>query len=78
MKRAKSPLAIVFAIVLIDVLGVGILIPIVPLLLTDPSYSYHIHALSASQGFVVLGWLLAIYPLMQFLTTPLNETLLPA
>lgn len=71
MKRAKSPLAIVFAIILIDVLGVGILIPIIPLLLTDPSYPYHLHSLTKAQGYVMLGWLLAIYPLMQFLTTPL-------
>ena len=71
MKRARSPLGIVFAIILVDVLGVGILIPIIPLLLTDPAYAYHISGLTAQQGFITLGWLLAMYPLMQFLTTPL-------
>lgn len=70
-KTFKSPLAIVFAIVLIDVLGVGILIPIIPLLLTDPNYPYHLSTLTLSQGFVVLGLLTAIYPLMQFIATPI-------
>lgn len=71
MKRARSPIAIVFTIILVDVLGVGILIPIIPLLLTDPTYAYHIGGLTSGQGFITLGWLLAMYPLMQFLTTPL-------
>ncbi len=71
MHKLKSPLAIVFTIILIDVLGIGILIPVIPLLLTDPSYAYHLHGLSVAQGFVVLGWLTAVYPLMQFIATPL-------
>ncbi|RTK96852.1 MAG: MFS transporter [Neisseriaceae bacterium] len=71
MRSLKSPLAIVFAIVLIDVLGVGILIPVIPLLLTDPAYPYHLSSLTIEQGFVVLGLLTAIYPLMQFLATPI-------
>ncbi len=71
MHKLRSPLAIVFAIVLIDVLGIGILIPVIPLLLTDPSYAYHLSNLTIKQGFVVLGLLTAIYPLMQFIATPI-------
>ncbi len=71
MQRLKSPLVIVFAIVLIDVLGVGILIPVIPLLLTDPTYPYHLSSLTIEQGFVVLGLLTAIFPLMQFIATPI-------
>lgn len=67
----KSPtIAIVFFTVLTDMLGVGILIPIIPLLLTDQSYAYHL-PLTLSQGYVILGFLVAIFPFMQFLATPI-------
>lgn len=71
MQKLRSPLAIVFAVVFIDVLGIGILIPIIPLLLTDPAYPYHFPGISTAEGYVLLGWLTAIYPFMQFLATPL-------
>lgn len=71
MHRLRNPLVIVFAIVLIDVLGIGILIPVIPLLLTDPAYPYHLSSLTIKEGFVVLGLLTAIYPLMQFVATPI-------
>lgn len=66
----KSPIGIVFAIVLVDMLGVGILIPVIPLLLTDPSYPYYL-GLSARSGYITLGFLLAIFPFMQFIATPI-------
>ena len=67
----KSPtIGIVFAIVLVDMLGVGILIPIIPLLLTDPTYPYYL-GLSRSSGYIVLGFLTAIFPFMQFIATPI-------
>lgn len=70
-KTKRSPiLAIVFATVVIDMLGVGILIPVIPLLLTDSSYAYHL-PLSLSTGYIVLGFLTAIFPFMQFLATPI-------
>jgi len=70
-KQTKSyTLAIVFTTVLVDMLGVGILIPVIPLLLTDSSYAYHL-PLSLSTGYIVLGFLTAIYPFMQFIATPI-------
>ncbi len=66
----KSPIGIVFAIVLVDMMGVGILIPIIPLLLTDPSYPYYL-GLNRTTGFIVLGFLTAIFPFMQFIATPI-------
>lgn len=71
IQKLRNPLAIVFAIVLIDVLGIGILIPVIPLLLTDPAYPYHLSSLTIEQGFVVLGLLTAMYPFMQFIATPI-------
>ncbi len=69
MRRGKKVLPIVFTVILVDMLGVGILIPIIPLLFADPAYPYHL-ALSASDGYLLLGALTALYPFAQFLATP--------
>ncbi len=66
----SSTLPIVFATVLIDMLGVGILIPVIPLLLTDSNYAYHLQV-PLSSGYIILGFLTAIYPFMQFIATPI-------
>ncbi|CAN5453141.1 tetracycline resistance MFS efflux pump [soil metagenome] len=64
----KKALPIVISTLFLDVLGVGILIPILPQLIFrifEPAgYSYH-------SSLVMLGWLTAIYPLMQFVSTPI-------
>ncbi len=61
-------LPIVLATIFIDVLGVGILIPVLPQLIFkifEPAgYSYN-------ASLIMLGWLTGIYPLMQFLATPI-------
>jgi DHA1 family tetracycline resistance protein-like MFS transporter len=69
-KSNRSVILIVFATILIDMLGVGILIPIIPLLLTDPEYAYHL-PIAVSTGYIVLGFLTAIFPFMQFIATPI-------
>lgn len=51
-------------------LGVGVLIPVIPLLLTDPTYPYYL-GLGGNGGYVTLGLLVAIFPFMQFLATPI-------
>lgn len=54
--------------VFIDVLGIGILIPVLPQLI----YSiFEPAGYSRSGAFIALGWLSAIYPLMQFIATPI-------
>jgi len=64
----KKALPIVIATLFIDVLGVGILMPVLPQLIFrifEPAgYSY-------KGSLIMLGWLTAIYPLMQFLATPI-------
>lgn len=64
----KKALPIVISTIFLDVLGVGILIPILPRLIFsifEPAgYSY-------KGSLIMLGWLTAIYPLMQFLSTPI-------
>jgi DHA1 family tetracycline resistance protein-like MFS transporter len=60
MARNRSPLAIIFVTILIDLIGFGIVIPILPL------YADHFGA-SAT----MVGFLLAVYSTMQFICSPL-------
>lgn len=61
-------LPIILMTVFLDVLGVGILIPVLPQLI----YQLFIPAgYSVSTSLIMLGWLTAIYPLMQFFSTPI-------
>ncbi len=68
--RKRKTLWIVFLIVLADMLGVGILIPIIPLMFGDPSYPYHLN-LDPHVGYLLLGALTALYPLTTFLFVPI-------
>ncbi len=67
-RNEKRALPIVISTIFLDVLGVGILIPVLPQLIFrifEPAgYSY-------KNSLIMLGWLTAIYPLMQFLATPI-------
>jgi len=61
-------LPIVMLTIFIDVLGVGILIPVLPQLV----FSIFMPAgFSQNESFILLGWLTAIFPLMQFIATPI-------
>lgn len=64
--------AVIFTIFL-DVMGVGILLPIIPQLLANPHSAYYLlpAGWTFKGGLILLGWLVAIYPLMQFLSTPI-------
>ncbi|HEX2210533.1 MAG TPA: MFS transporter [Longimicrobium sp.] len=57
--RGRSPLAVVFVTVFLDLVGFGIVIPLLPL-----------YAERFGAGPVAAAWLLAIYSLMQFLFAP--------
>ena len=72
-KKNHSIQFLVFCTIFFDFLGFGILIPVIPLLLADPTSSYYMLPLgySAKTGFILLGLLTATFPLGQFLTTPL-------
>lgn len=68
MNLSKKALPIVLFTVFLDVLGVGILIPILPQLV----FKIFIPAgFSQNEAFIALGWLTGIYPLMMFLATPI-------
>lgn len=60
MARQRSPLFVLFLTVFIDLVGFGIVIPILPL------YAEHFHASP-----VAIGWLTGIYSGMQIIFTPI-------
>jgi len=67
------PIPVIFFTILINALGFGILIPIIPLLLADPKSQYFMlpNTFTLGQGYIIFGFLVAIYPLMQFAATPI-------
>lgn len=71
--KKPTPLAIIFLTVLVDMLGVGILIPVFPQLIANPdSPSYIMPAgTSDAAGYLIFGLLTATYPLMVFLAAPI-------
>lgn len=67
-KLEGKALPIVLLTVFVDVLGVGILIPVLPMLI----YEMFLPAgYTQNQSLIMLGWLTAIYPLMMFFSTPI-------
>jgi MFS family permease len=60
MLRQRSPLFVLFLTVFIDLIGFGIVIPILPL------YAEHFHASP-----IAIGWLTGIYSGMQIIFTPI-------
>jgi len=72
-KRQGKALPIVIFTIFLDVLGVGILLPIIPQLLGNPNSSYYLlpAGWTYAEGLILLGWLVGIYPLMQFIATPI-------
>lgn len=73
MERTKAKLEgkalpLVLLVIFLDVLGIGILIPVLPQLI----YQIFIPAgFSYNGSLIMLGWLTGIYPLMQFVATPI-------
>ena len=71
--NTKRPLAVIFLTVLVDLIGIGILIPVIPQLLANPaSHSYLLGGqVTPRQGLLIFGLLTAVYPLMTFLSAPI-------
>ncbi len=67
-KLEGRALPIVLFTVFLDVLGVGILIPVLPQLIFK---IFMPQGFSYDQSLILLGWLTAIFPLMQFFATPI-------
>ena len=63
----------IFFTIFIDLLGVGILIPVIPLLFASPLSEFYVLPVGVSikTGYLLLGLLIAVYPIGQFLATPI-------
>lgn len=72
-KFKDHPLAVIFLTIFVDLLGFGILIPIIPQLLANPASKYFLlpKGLGIKEGYILLGFLTASFPIMQFLATPI-------
>src|SRR5215213_2946885 len=72
-KLEGKVLPIVLFTIFIDLIGVGLLIPVIPQLLANPHSGFYLlpAGWSYKDGLVLLGFLFAIYPFMQFLSTPI-------
>jgi MFS transporter, DHA1 family, tetracycline resistance protein len=71
MKR--HPIGIILFTILIDTLGIGILGPILPQLLTNPNSPHYLLGSGASESskYIMFGFLVGIFPIMQFFATPI-------
>ena len=70
---AGKTIRTLFLTVIAEVISFGILIPIVPLFFTEPSSSYFLlpEGMSINTGYILLGLLIGLYPLGQFIATPI-------
>lgn len=66
-------MAVIFLTVFVDMLGFGILIPVIPNLFVDPQNpTYMLGPGSASDhGYLLLGLLLSVFPFFQFISAPI-------
>lgn len=72
-KLQSKPLFVIFYTVFLDLIGFGILMPILPVLMTDPSSSFYLlpASLDIKHAYILLGILWAIFPICQFFTAPI-------
>ena len=68
----KKILWTIFLTIMIDMLGIGILIPVFPMLVV-PNSPFRItpESWTTAQGFIMLGWMMTCFPLAQFLCAPI-------
>lgn len=66
----RSTLNTIFLTVFIDMLGVGIIIPVIPALFFEPSSNLFSADVSETYRSVLYGFLIASFPLMQFFGAP--------
>lgn len=70
-KDHKSPLLTIFLTVFIDMLGVGIVIPVIAPLMLDSTHHMLSVETSLHSRTILLGFLIATYPLAQFFGAPM-------
>lgn len=72
MYMQKKTLGILFITLLIDMIGIGMIIPIIPIIFTDPtSPSFLLSGYSQQEQYFFAGLVTALFGLMQFFSAPL-------
>lgn len=70
--KAKAVLPILFATLLLDTIGFGIVIPVIPSLFTDPTApGFMLGAYTVDQQLFLAGLITAVFGLMQFIAAPI-------
>ncbi len=65
-------LPVLFITILLDMIGIGMLIPVIPSLFTDPtSPAFMLVGYSVSKQYLVAGLLTALFGFMQFIASPI-------
>lgn len=72
MQKQKKVLPILFVTLLLDMIGIGMIIPIIPSIFTDPSSaSFVLHGYSQNAQYFIAGLVTTLFGFMQFLAAPL-------
>ncbi len=73
MSKKPSPLFTLFFTILLDMLGLGILIPVIPVLLAQPDSPHYLLPVGTSigTGYIILGLLFACFSFGQFVASPI-------
>lgn len=73
VRDPQKALPVILLAVFLDLIGNGILVPVVPQLLANPDSPYYLLPASVPMGYayVILGILISIFPLIMFFFTPI-------
>src|SRR3989344_514880 len=72
-KIAGRPLPVILFTIFVDLIGFGIIIPIIPQLLANPASEFYLlgGGQTLQQGYILLGYLTAVFSIAQFLAAPI-------
>jgi DHA1 family tetracycline resistance protein-like MFS transporter len=71
-QTSKKILPVLFVTLLLDVIGIGMVIPIIPVIFTDPtSAGFLLHGYSSQAQYFIAGTIIAMFGIMQFLAAPI-------
>jgi DHA1 family tetracycline resistance protein-like MFS transporter len=68
----QNVLPVIFVTLLVDMIGIGMIIPVIPVIFTDPtSPSFLLQGFSLGEQYFVAGVLTALFGFMQFIAAPI-------
>ena len=70
-QKKRSPFLTIFLTVFLDMLGIGIIIPVIPVLFFAPDSAYFAAEVSQDTRSLLYGFLIASFPLFQFFGAPM-------